>query len=131
MFHQIHPIPYNTHQPPRLHHLAPTSTQPKLHLRQPIQPRDPRLRRDFQIRQTLAHRGQDIRQGKTFVGFEGVDGVEAGRDVRVLEEGVGDEGDVGGVRGGDAVVDGSVGDGGAVDGGFGRRGLVFQAQRGA
>ncbi len=47
-----------------------------------------------------------------------------------MEEGVSDEGNVRGVRGGDAVVDGGVGDGGAVDGGFEGWRLVFDVQWG-
>ena len=123
--HQLHPLPHNPHHRPRLHHLIPPTTKPILHLRQPIHPRNHRLRRRLQLRQLLRDRGNDVRQRETLVRFQSVDEGEAGGDVGGLEEGVDDEGDVGGLGGGDAFVDCGGGDFVADDLGFFGDGLAF------
>jgi len=108
MFHQIYPLPHHPHHPPSLHHLTPSPTQSILNLRQASHPRHSRLRRHDQLRQLFAQSGQDVREREAFVRFEHVDRVETGGEVGRLEEGVADQGDVGGVGRGDAGVDCSV-----------------------
>lgn len=60
--HQFNPIPYRSHNGPRLYHLTRAAGNPVLDIRQRIQPSDHHLGLHLQLDQLLRQRRNDIRE---------------------------------------------------------------------
>ena len=108
--------------------LSAATTEPIFHFGQAFQPSNSRLRRNVQLDQPLTQSGQDIGERQALVEFDGVDCVETAGDIGRLQQCLKDGIDVAGMRSGDTVVHGRLGDEIALDVSRVRPGFAFDAK---